>query len=102
MSTTELPTKNGIYWYQLDAKSRADIVQVDDGNVYYMGDAAPLSLAHHTSGKFLGPISLSDFEQLAALREKIEELRQRERKQLATVIEIRGCDKCDLCEDHHG
>lgn len=66
---SELPTKNGIYWYQLDPGSRADIVQIDDGNVYYMGDATPLSLAHHTSGKFLGPVSVSDFEQLTALQE---------------------------------
>lgn len=32
--------------------------------------------------------------------ERLRPLRQRERKQLSTVIDIRGCDKCDLCEDH--
>lgn len=73
--STELPTKNGIYWYQLDPGSRADIVQVDDGNVYYIGEATPLSLAHHTEGKFFGPVSLSDFEQLAALRKEVIDLR---------------------------
>lgn len=40
-------------------------------------------------------------EILSALRNAQRSLRERERKQLTTMIEIRGCDKCDLCEDHH-
>lgn len=38
--------------------------------------------------------------QLDQVTKERDELRQREREQLTTMIEIRGCDKCDLCEDH--
>lgn len=65
---TELPTKNGVYWYRFDAKSRPDIVQIHDKDVYYTGDGIGLTLAHHTGGQFLGPVSPSDAEQLAELR----------------------------------
>lgn len=37
---------------------------------------------------------------LSEVEKERDELRQRERKQLSTVIQIRACDKCDLCEDH--
>lgn len=38
--------------------------------------------------------------QLEQVTKERDEMRQRERGQLTTVIEIRGCDKCELCGDH--
>lgn len=39
-------------------------------------------------------------DEVDRLRKQAPELRQRESKQLSTVIDIRGCDRCELCEDH--
>lgn len=44
----------------------------------------------------------ADRDLIRALADEVERLtplRERERKQLATVIAIRGCDRCELCED---
>lgn len=41
-----------------------------------------------------------EVERLRVREDEVGALRQRERKRLFTVIDIRNCDKCDLCEDH--
>ena len=96
MSTTEngwtqqLPTANGIYWYQIDAESTPDVVQIHNRDVYYTGEAGATSLTSHVGGQWLGPISPSDFQQLAALREVGDKVVQAVEFALTTPGMIRG------------
>ena len=66
--TKSLPDNDGVYWYRFDAKSQPDVVEVRNGDIYYIADGVGLSVANHEGGEFLGPFTASDFEQPAALR----------------------------------